>query len=422
MPVVTGSVTAVFSGILLVIAQIKPSGSTRFLDFNAAGSIIYYHGDRSATMATAEAFCKALGGRLPASIDELSTFALNNPAYKMDEFWLGPVKKVGSVYIWPDGQHVNHYHFNYKKWEPAPISCEYMCCAITGKVVSQGQPGTRVLVKPFEEVPCHTHRKPLCVITSPPGRTVQAVNESLKEFYTGYKGLMKKVGSFDTDRKKLKIAFDSFKKDLDQNKNLWSELETNYIGSASEPANESPSSPALGLNEEFIFTNDDSGRKYFYDGNSTTYATAKESCERIQGSLPVVRNESDAFFIKKLVGLFRFTWLASERKQPLTYTWADGSPVDVSFKSGYPKCQGPCCQLALYSSDLVDLECFNHAMVICDVTPKAKRDDGGDSSDLDDKISSLKKRLSIQKKAMTELVKSFQKFVLNAPATGSLFG
>ena len=426
MPVVTGTVTAVFSGILLVIAQIKPSGSTRFLDFNAAGSIIYYHGDRSATIETAEAFCKALGGRLPISLEELSTFALNNPAYKVEEFWLGPVKKVGSVYIWPDGHHLDHTNFKYKEYEPEPISCEYQCCAITGRVIKP-KLGQKLLVEPFHEIPCWSLRKPLCVITETPGNTVEVVNESLGEFYNGYKSMTKTVGSIYSDRRKLKIAFDLLKRDLEKNNNLWTELGKSYSVNSEPSIREKENS--VKLNPDFLFTNEDSGHQFYFEGKSATHTQAKSICQEIKGTLPVIKNVSDAQFIRNLVGWFRYTWLASQRKQSLFYTWTDGSPVDIPFKSGYPKCQGSCCELALYSADLVDWECNNQGTVVCDVTPSKTDEDNNnnnnndnDSSMLDEKISLLKKQLSIQKKAMTELIKSFNIFLSNAPATGSIFG
>lgn len=436
MPVVTGSVTAVFSGILLVIAQIKPSGSTRFLDFNAEGSIIYYHGDRSATVKTAEQFCKSLGGRLPVSIDELNRFALNNPAYKVDDFWLGPVKSIGSIYMWPNGVHLNNYHFNYKKWEPAPLSCEYMCCAITGKVITSPSSLTieqKFIVKPFEEVPCHVSRKALCVITSTPGNTVKTVNESLKEFHSGYKGIVKKVSSFDSDRKKLKIAFDSLKKDLDENKNLWNQLDNPDIILDDDEVtttainNEKQSDD---INNEYYFTNNITKNKFFFNLTWANLEDAKKLCHSIKGTLPMIKNNFDVDFLKNIAGTFRSIWLNSiqtSKSPKQTYTWADGSKIETNFRPNFPNCKTDCCSLALYSvpsgDSLIDLDCNSQAMVFCDTTKKVNDENDDDkTSNLNKKIDKLKKHLLVQKKVISELVKSFNKFISNAPATGSLFG
>ena len=415
MPVVTGYVTAVFSGVLLVIAQVRPSGSTRFLDFNSIGSIIYYHGDHAAKFSTAQALCKSLGGRLPVSLEEISDF-LDLNSVKSDEFWLGPVKQIGSVaYKWPDGREVNRYHFYYKKYVPqAPnvATCNEICCAITGQVLTQGQMTKKIIVKPFEEVPCDAERNTFCVITSPLGNIIRVVNESLKEFHTGYNRITKKTIAFDDDKKKLKSHFGSFKKDLshERSKQLLFEI-TNDLGYYSDSLEETSDE----LKKDFVFINEENGRKFYFDGNTGTFSQATNACNTINGSLPVIKNSSDAQFILKLVGWFRFTWLASVRKGPLIYSWQDGSPVNVTFKNGFPKCQGSCCQLALYSADLVDFDCYNHGMIVCDLTPKKDTKNETESPELNEKISTLKKALSEQRKTISQLVTSFRKFASNAP-------
>lgn len=418
MPVVTGSVSAVFSGILLVIAQIKPSGSTRFLDFNAAGSIIYYHGDRSATYTTAESFCKALGGRLPASIEELQTFTLTNAAYKIEEFWLGPVKQIGSIYMWPTGSHLNHYHFEYTKWQPQPLSCEYMCCAITGRVLTEE---SNYFVKPLAEVPCNTFRKPLCVITSPPGDTIETINETLKEYHTGYKKIVQKLGTFHADRGKLKIAFNSVRKDLDKNQDLWQQLaiDSPYVNATSV----SDGKNVIKLPQEHIFTNEQTGRRFFFNGTLLNHVNAIDFCYKVNGRLVEAKDDSDGHFLKNLVGMFSMAWLGSINYPHLLerYRWLDGSRVTISFKEGYPKCKGSFCALAAYFDTkkgyLMDIENSNYASVICDVTGNKPEK----LTSVDDRINALKDRLSLQRKAISELVKSFSKFISEAPAISPFF-